>query len=44
MQYQASVEAALLLFPVILIIIALLVEPICILYTKTVMDGSLQKD
>ena len=36
---QASVEAA-LLFPVILIIIALLVEPVCILYTKTVMDGA----
>ena len=36
---QASVEAA-LLFPVILMIIALLVEPICILYTKTVMDGA----
>ena len=36
---QASVEAA-LLFPVILMIIALLVEPVCILYTKTVMDGA----
>mgnify|MGYP002746432868 CR=1 FL=1 len=36
---QASVEAA-LLFPVILMIIALLVEPICILYTKTAMDGA----
>lgn len=36
---QASVEAALIL-PVILMIIALIVEPVCLLYTKTVMDGA----
>lgn len=36
---QASVEAS-LLFPVLLMVIALLIEPVCLLYTKTVMDGA----
>lgn len=36
---QSSIEAALLL-PTLLIIIALLVEPICLLYTKSIMNAA----
>lgn len=36
---QSSVEAALLL-PIILILVALLLQPVCILYTKTIMSGA----
>ena len=36
---QASVEAALLL-PTILLLLALLMQPVCLLYTRCVMEGA----